>query len=226
MDKAIQEGKTCQYCGKSLLGMCQLAKRKFCSKTCGNKYKLRQKKPDVQEKLWVHEPETFKQAMGMYWSGIGSAAIARKLDIPVGTMYSWVHDFGGERERVKPIIHIDKERPCAWPLKECFREAKNAEEWLEALQKTVQSEIPCEEEGIRLVCGKMQGQSAERLSMVIYKKLKADPLGGETFAFCNKCDNIITTISWKEPMYHMVRYIKTHGTFIRPDEKSGKSGLT
>jgi len=95
----------------------------------------------VQEKLWVHEPEIFKQAMEMYWSGAGSAAIARKFDIPVGTMYSWVHDFGGERERATPVIYFDKEKPHAWSLKECFRQAENAEEWVAILQNSVHDEF-------------------------------------------------------------------------------------
>jgi hypothetical protein len=203
--------------------MCQLHKRKFCCVTCGNKYKLRQKKPDVQEKLWVHKSEIFEQAMEMYWAGIGSAAIARKLEIPVGTMYSWVHDFGGKYERAEPIIYVDAEKPHAWSLKECFRQAESAEEWLAVLQKSVQNEIPREDEVVRLVCGKLQGQSAARLGMVIYEKLKADPLGGETFAFCNKGGNVITTISWREPIYHIAKYVRTHGTFIWPE---GKLGVT
>lgn len=223
MDKTLQQNKICLYCGRNLNGMCQLNKRKFCCTTCGNKYKLRLKKPNVQEKLWVHEPEVFKQAMEMYWSGAGSAAIARKFDIPVGTVYSWVHDFGGERERATPVIYFDEEAPHAWSLNECFRQAGNAEEWLEVLQKSVQNEVSCENKAVRLVCGKLHGQSAARLSMVIYEKLNADPLGGETFAFCNKCGNIITTISWNKPIYHIEKYIKTHGTFIWPDEKLGKS---
>ena len=219
----VQNKKKCVYCDSDLPESSQLYKRKYCSVTCKNKYTLRLKKPDVQEKLWVHESEVFKQAMEMYWSGIGSSAIARKFDIPVGTMNSWVHDFGSERERAEPVIYVDAERPHAWSLKECFRQAKNSEEWLEILQKVVQNQEPCEEEVIRLVCGKLQGQSAARLSMVIFEKLKADPLGGETFAFCNKCGNIITTISWNEPIYHISRYIKTQGTFIWPDEKLGRT---
>ena len=80
MEETLQPCKLCLYCGKSLNGMCQLQTRKFCSITCSNKYKLRLKKPDVEEKLWEHEREIFEQAMEMYWSGIGSAAISRKLE--------------------------------------------------------------------------------------------------------------------------------------------------
>ncbi|MCL1877233.1 MAG: hypothetical protein FWF80_00070, partial [Defluviitaleaceae bacterium] len=86
--------KKCVYCGQPLPISSQLYKRKYCSKTCGNKHKLRLKKPEVQAKLWQHETETFKSAMEMYWSGLGGAAISRHFGIPVGTIYSWIHDFG------------------------------------------------------------------------------------------------------------------------------------
>jgi len=59
--------------------------------------------------------------------------------------------------------------------------------------------------------------------MVIYEKLKYDPLVGETFAFCNKCGNVITTIAWREPIYHIEKYVKTQGTFIWPEEKLGRT---
>jgi transposase-like protein len=219
----VEEERNCLYCGAALPASTQRYKRKYCSTTCSNKYRLRLKKPDVQEKLWVHEAKVFEQAMGMYWSGIGSAAISRKLEIPVGTMYSWVHDFGGERARAEPLIYLDEKAPHVWSLKECFRQAINAEKWLELLQNIAQSDESCEEDIVRLVCGKLHGQSASRLNMVIFEKLKADPLSGETFAFCNKCGNIITTITWREPIYHIAKYIKTQGTFIWPDVRLGKS---
>jgi hypothetical protein len=162
--------------------------------------------------------------MEMYWSGISSAVIARHFGIAVGTMYSWVHDFGRQKERVKPIIQL-KEKPIHnWTLKEYFRSAQSAKEWLKILQNNVlQAEESYASTSINLVCGKLHGQSAGKCVGVVYKKLKENPLSGKTYAFCNKCGNAITTISWSEPIYHIARYIKTHGTFIWPDEKLGKS---
>ena len=223
----MQRNENCIYCGRKLPETSQSYKRKYCSITCSNKYRLRQKKPETQEKLWVHDPEIFKQSMEMYWSGVGSAAIARKLNIPVGTMYSWVHDFGGERERAQPEIYLDEEKPHAWSLKECFRQAENAEEWLGILQNTYQDGETYANTAINLVCGRFHGQSAGTLAAVVYEKLKDNPLNGKTYAFCNKCGNAITTISWKEPIYHITRYIKARGTFIWPGENLGKSiGVT
>jgi hypothetical protein len=199
-------------------------KRKYCSNTCSNKYKLRIKKPDVQSKLWQHEPKVFGKAMEMYWAGISSAAIARYLAIPVGTMYSWVHDFGGQRERAEQALPFNEEPIHIWSLKENFRLAQTAKEWLEVLHNSAsQNEESCENATISLVCGKLHGQSANKLASVVYEKLKDDPLSGKTYAFCNKCGNAITTISWNEPIYHISKYIKTHGTFIWPDEELGKS---
>jgi hypothetical protein len=43
MDKTKAINENCLYCGTSLAGMCQPKSRKYCSTTCGNKYKLRQK---------------------------------------------------------------------------------------------------------------------------------------------------------------------------------------
>ena len=87
------ESKKCVYCGAALPTTSQLYKRKYCGYTCGNKHKLRIKKPDVQTKLWQHKPEVFEAAMKMYWNGHGGAAIARHFGIPVNTAYSWIHDF-------------------------------------------------------------------------------------------------------------------------------------
>jgi hypothetical protein len=160
--------------------------------------------------------------MEMYWSGISSAAIARHFGISAGTMYSWVHDFGRQKERAEPTTQF-KEKPIhVWSLKEYFRLAQNAEDWLKILQNSaIQDEGP--NASINLVCGKLHGQSAGKCAAVVYERLKEDPLNGKTYAFCNKCGNAITTISWNEPIYHIARYIKTHGTFIWPDEKLGKS---
>jgi transposase len=162
--------------------------------------------------------------MEMYWSGISSAAIARHFGIPVGTMYSWVHDFGRQKERAKPTTQF-KEKPIhIGSLKEWFRLAQSAEDWLEILQNDAnQAEESIANASVTLVCGSLHGQSAGKCAAVVYEKLKEDPLSGKTYAFRNKCGNAITTLSWNEPIYHIARYIKTHGTFIWPEEKLGKS---
>jgi transposase-like protein len=79
--------------------MQQRHKRKYCSKTCGNKYKLRQKKPDVQETLLQHDLAVFEEAVNTYRNCSGGAEIARKYEMPARTVYSWIHDFGRLKER-------------------------------------------------------------------------------------------------------------------------------
>lgn len=222
MDKTKVINENCLYCGTSLAGMCQPNRRKYCSTTCGNKYKLRQKKPDVQEKLWQHNPAVFEEAMNMYWSGSGGAEIAREYEIPAGTVYSWIHDFGRQKERVDITTLPRSIQLKKKSLKEQFEMAETADEWHWVLQEhATHSEADAEETPIHLVCRLLHGQSVNRLASIIYENLNADPLSGNIFAFCNKCRNIVTTISWKDPLYHISRHIKTHGTFIWPREDLG-----
>jgi GNAT superfamily N-acetyltransferase/transposase-like protein len=224
MERTSQINENCIYCGTKLPESSQSYKRKYCGASCRNKHKLRIKKPGVETKLWQHEPTVFERAMEMYWSGISSAAIARHFGIPVGTMYSWVHDFGRQKERAKPTTQF-KEKPIhIGSLKECFRLAQSAEDWLKILQRNAnQAEESNANASVTLVCGNFHGQSAGSCAAIVYEKLKEDPLSGKTYAFRNKCGNAITTLSWNEPIYHIARYVKTHGTFIWPEEKLGKS---
>ncbi len=218
------QDKHCEYCGAKLPKTSQLYKRKYCSYTCRNKYKLRQKKPDVQAKLWQHEAKVFEAAMEMYWGGHGGAAIARHFGIPEGTAYSWIHDFGEGRERAKTEALPKAERPVIKSLKERFREAGSASEWLDVLRESArETEETIADMPIRLVCGVLHGQSAGRLATVIAESLKEDPLSGMSYAFCSKCRNTITVIAWKAPIYELSKYVKVHGTFTWPGENLGGS---
>ena len=214
--------ENCLHCGTSLIGKCQRHKRKYCSSSCGNKYKLRQKKPECQPKLWQHEPEVFEKAMEMYWSGLGGAAIARYFNIPIGTVYSWIHDFGGQGKRIESANLPTANDLVQKSLKERFRTAENAGEWLEALQEgTSRSSDSFEDVTVNLVCGVLHGQSAGKLASVISESLKEDPLSGRSYAFCNKGRNTIAVLAWKAPVYHVSKYVKVHGTFIWPGENLG-----
>ena len=201
----------CRYCGKSVEELFRGQYRKYCSKECGGKAAYRKKYPNKQHKLWVHEKSVFETAMEKHWSGEESGAIARQLSIPVGTMYSWVHDYGSQRQRKEP-------------LKKLLQTAKNGEEWLAALREnTLMEENTFEESTIHLVCGTLRGQSATRLTGVIYESLHNNPLNGDTYAFCNKMRNTITTFAWKAPVFNISKHIKMHGTFIWPHEDLGKT---
>jgi hypothetical protein len=202
----------------------QLYRRKYCGYTCGNKHKLRIKKPEVQTKLWQHEPEVFEAAMEMYWNGHGGAAIARHFGIPVNTAYSWIHDFGEGRIRAEPEVIPKVIRPKIKSARERFKEAVNAEEWLGALRENAALvEETLVDLPIRLVCGTLHGHSAGKLAAVIAESLKEGPLSGKSYAFCNKCRNAITVISWKSPIYELSRYVKVHGTFFWPGESLGRT---
>ena len=222
MKRIKQLNENCLYCGTRLKDISQLHRRKYCSTTCKNKYTLRLKKPDVQAKLWQHDPHVFEEAMNMYWNGSGGAMIAREYEIPAGTVYSWIHDFGRQKERVDLTTLPRSVQLKGKPLRERFAMAETVDEWRGVLQEHAeQNNVDSAETPIYLVCRLLHGQSVNKLASIIFENLKADPLSGNTFAFCNKCRNIITTISWKEPLYNITKHIKTHGTFFWPHEDFG-----
>jgi len=180
--------------------------------------RLRKKKPDVQAKLWQHDPVVFESAMEMYWNGVESGAIARHLGIAVGTMYSWVHDFGGQRQRSEPYtpLHL-------MPLKDRFRFAERAADWLSILRESNLENTEHTESTVILICGLTQVSCAGRLAGIVYEFLKQDPLNGKRYAFCSKTQRIITVFSWGAPIYHVSKHINTSGSFIWPGEKLGAS---
>jgi transposase-like protein len=188
------------------------------------KLRLRKKKPEVQAKLWQHDPEVFEGAMEMYWNGLGGAAIARHFNISDGTVYSWIHDFGSQRKRIDPVNKPVICNSVQKPLKERFRTAESADEWLETLRENALHEGESfEDMTVTLVCGTLHGQSANKLASVIYESLKEDPQSGRGYAFCNKGRNSIAVLSWNAPVYRISKYVRVHGTFIWPHEELGKS---
>jgi len=201
----------CQYCGKSLKGLFRESGRKYCSRPCRDKAMYQKKYPNRAHKLWVHEKNVFETAMELHWSGEESGAIARRLSIPVGTVYSWVHDFGSRRQRKEP-------------LKKLLQTAASADEWLEALRGNTPGEFDSYAEStIQLVCGTFHGQSAPKLTSIIYEGLHENPLSGSAYAFCNKMRNTITVFAWKSPVFNITKHIKMHGTFMWPHEDLGKT---
>lgn len=198
--------EVCQYCGSSLKGIFRESRRKYCSRQCSWKATYRRNHPDKPHKLWVHEKSVFETAMELHWDGEESGEIARRLNIPVGTVYSWVHDFGSQQQRKEP-------------LKNLLSAAVSAEEWLEALREnTLSDNASLETLSIQLVCGTFQGQSVDKFTSIIYESLHDNPLSGNVYAFCNKMRNTITTFSWKTPVFNITKHVRMHGTFIWPHE--------
>ena len=206
-----EKTKICLYCGKNFKYPPHRPDRKYCSRQCGSKATYNRRHPGEPHRVWGHEKNIFEAAMELHWSGEESGAIARRLNIPVGTVYSWVHDFGGQRQRKEP-------------LKKLLHVATSSEEWLEALRKnTLQEPCSFEDLTVHLVCGTIHGQSVERLSSLIYESLNGNPLSGRIYAFCNKTRRAITTFAWKSPVFNITKHIKMHGTFIWPHEDLGKT---
>lgn len=185
---------TCLYCGRSLKGLFRKSRRKYCSRPYSLKASYPRKRTNRPHKLWVHEKSIFETAMELHWSGEESGEIARRLSIPAGTVYSWVHDFGSQRQRIEP-------------LKNMLRAAQSGEEWLEALREnTLQDNESFVALTIHLVCGTFHGQSVDRFTSIIYESLHDNPLSGSFYAFCNKMKNTITTFAWKSTVF---KYHKT-----------------
>ena len=196
--------RNCLYCGVEFTYPAQQDDRRYCSRSCGSKGSYNRK----PGRVWEHDKHVFEAAMELYWSGVESASIARQLNIPVGTIYSWVHDFGSSRERKEP-------------LKKLLCTAKSAEEWRSALRENTVN-VARADKPIYLVCGMFQGFSAERFTSIIFERLNENPLSGNSYAFCNKTRNTITTFAWEPPVFHVAKHIKMHGTFLWPGENLGR----
>ena len=201
----------CLYCGKNFSYQSRQTQREYCSRQCGSRATYNKGSANTLNKVWGYDKKIFDTAMVMYWSGEESSTIARRLNIPIGTMYSWVHDYGNRRQRVEPI-------------KKRLKMAENADEWLEALRENVSADDRgFDDLPIRLVCGRIHGQSISKCTSVIYERLQDNPLNGNVYAFCNKTRTAITTFVWKEPVFQITKNIRMHGTFIWPDEELGKT---
>lgn len=206
-----EKNKKCLYCGSSFTERPKETGRKYCSRQCASKATYNRRQPNSLQIVWAHDKSVFDTAMEMYWEGEGGSAIARLLDIPIGTMNSWVHDFGNRRQRKEP-------------LKKLLQGAKKAEEWLAALREnTTEENGSFDDLPYYLVCGTVHGQSVAKFTGIIYECLQCNPMSGSVYAFCNKTRTAITTFAWKSPVYQITKNVKMHGTFIWPHEDLGKA---
>ena len=195
----VFSNRVCGYCGSNLIGNSRL-NRKYCSKSCKEKAMNLKKHPNKPHKLWQHEKGVFEDAMDLYRRGVSGSAIAKHLGLPKGTVKSWIYNFGEQREEVEEFLQF----------RLGFSKASKL--------PTIPTKPP-----VHLVCGNVHGYSVNKFATIIFESLKSDPLSGDVFAFCNKCSNAITTLSWEEPIFKISKYIKVSGTFIWPCEDLGKS---
>lgn len=203
----IYANHKCGHCGKSLAGMTCISRRKYCSDSCGDKAMYRRK--HIMSSNRQYKPVVYEEVMEMYLKGMGGSAIARHFDIPAGTVLCWIHKFNTCKSG-------------SGLLKKRLRSAKDSSEWVNALQtdsnNDTNDKIP-----VRLVCGNTRGQSVNRLTTIITESLKSDPFNGDVYAFCNKEQTIITTITWRGTMFNITTFPKLHGTFIWPNREIGTS---
>jgi len=211
--------RVCGHCGISLVGMQYLSGRKYCSESCqkeSNRIKNLSTRCKTKDNSALR-----KEALELYWSGLSMIAIAEQLHIGSLAVSDWVHEFGSQKERAEPFT--PKHRIVSF--KQRLQKSETADEWLSVLRdKVSETSAITKATTIHLVCGSINGHSAvNRLVTIISERLKTDPLNGDIFAFCNKNKNIITTFSWKSPVFNITKHIKMHGTFVWADENLGKS---
>ncbi len=208
----IFSDRKCEYCGKSLTGMKPLSNRKYCSKSCGQKATYAKNHPYSGRMKF--NPEVRAGALELYWGGLDGSAIARHLIIAEGTVHSWIHDFGHLRKRGRvPEVMALK------PIKERLKEANNLEEWKQILRVGAGDG---ETSTIRLVCGTFNGKGEiNHLASIVSDILKQDPRNGETYAFCSRLHQQISTIRWRLGAFCYTKLPKKRGEYFWPERTIG-----
>ena len=150
-------------------------------------------------------PETREKVLELYWDGLGRKRIARYLNIPRGTVCTWIHLYGMEKERTMTnTINITIPEAPDTLNRQMFK-AKTAEEWLDAFHKLTETKkTSIEATSVYLVCTPIHSRSGiNKLVTIIRDVLKRNPMSGETFAFCTKERQTIITITWKGNMFNI-----------------------
>jgi len=210
-DKIITE-RACAYCGKSLAGMKRVSNRKYCSESCSGKAEYARKHPVKKRKEF--DPELRAGALELYWDGLGGTAISEHLDVPDGTVRSWIHDFGHLRKRRrKPEVLALRS------VKERLSDAKSPEEWKQILREGAPGDDLVK---THLVCGTFNGWGEiNHLASIVYDILKRDPRDGDVYAVCSRYHDQISTICWRGGAFRFSKLPKKRGKYIWPGTDVG-----
>jgi hypothetical protein len=85
----LYKNQVCLYCS-AILGEKFHGKRKYCSRLCAERARSHKKNPNRKSKN-AYTSEQFKKAEEMYKNGVDIKTISLDLDIPTGTLFSWIH---------------------------------------------------------------------------------------------------------------------------------------
>jgi len=205
---AIFSNRVCCYCGKSLEGMTQISKRKYCGQSCATKARYLRKHPNP---IFIrYDPKLRAQALDLYYRGLEGSIIARHLGVVEGTVYSWIHDFGHLRKR-----RLDPEIMKLLPVNLRIKTVKSTDEWREILRDNAPDG---ENTKVCLVCGNFDGGGElNYLVTQVLDFLKCDPCDGRIYAFCNLTGQQISTIQFMNGAFCFTKQPKIKGTYIWPD---------
>ncbi|GHT58784.1 hypothetical protein FACS18945_4890 [Bacteroidia bacterium] len=99
-DVKILPDHICEHCGNAFPRTGRSNRNRYCSKECAAKASYVRYRAKHGYKRAAPDPERRAAALELYWGGLNGAAISRYLGVPEGTVSSWIHHFGGERERL------------------------------------------------------------------------------------------------------------------------------
>jgi len=207
----IFSNRVCCYCGKSLEGMTQISKRKYCGQSCATKARYLKKHPNPI--FMRYDPELREQALDLYRRGLEGSIIARHLGVAQGTVYSWIYTFGHLQTR-----QFDPEIMKLLPVNLRIEGAKDTKEWKTILREHAPSG---EKTRVCLVCKKFDGQGElNYLVTQVLDFLKCDPCDGRIYAFCSLRGQQISTFQFLNGAFRFTKLPKIKGTYIWPNTLS------
>jgi len=204
--------RRCAHCGKPLVGARSRSKKKYCNKKCARKAQYIKKHPSGHQRRF--DPELRAKALEMYWGGLGGRVIAEHLDLPAGTLHSWIHDFGHLRKRRR-----DPEMMKLLPVNLRLESAKSAAEWKKILRENA---FEGSASSVVIVCGAFHGRTEiGGLAAVVFDTLKCNPCDGRVYAFCSLRGEQISTIRFANGTFLFTKTPKKSGGYIWPKDTVG-----
>jgi transposase-like protein len=204
--------RRCAHCNKPLDGTRPRSNRKYCNGSCANKAQYLRSHPEMQRRRF--DPELRAKALELYWGGLEGRIIATHLDLPEGTLHSWIHDFGHLRRRRR-----DPEMMRLLPVNLHLESATKPKEW----QKILRENAPDGDHmPVILVCGDWRGNGAAGyLATIVCDTLKRDPRDGVLYAFYSSGGDQISTICWQRGAFCLTKMPKSVGGYIWPKVSVG-----
>jgi transposase len=204
--------RACLHCGKPFTQTKNVTNRKYCSKSCSCKASYARKHPEGRQRRF--DPELRTRALEMYWGGLEGRIISEHLELPEGTLHSWIHDFGYLRKRRR-----DSEIMKLLPVNLQIESAKSPKEWKQILREYAPEG---DTSPVIIVCRPSNGNGAtNNFATTVFDLLKRNPCDGATYAFCSSSGEQVSTICWQRGSFCLTKMPKAKGGYIWPSESVG-----